>query len=372
MRVIITGGTGLIGRPLAASLVADGHDVIVLSRNPIEVTPPMPDGVSLHRWDAKTSEGWGELVNNTDAIINLAGASIGGELTSLPGSTVGAILSMPVSMFRSRWSADRKKLIRESRIQAGHAVVEAVRNATNKPKVVIQSSAVGYYGGETGDEVVTESHSPGSDFLAKVCFDWEISTAPLSRMGIRRPIIRTAGMVMSNFGGTFPLLKLPYNMYAGGKLGDGQQWLSWMHIADEVKAIRFLLEHDAADGPFNLSAPNPVRYAELCQGIGRRHGCRPSRRLRLPWRRFGRVATVVLDGQREGESSRSGWRNWASRGSIPPLRRALARGRTSRACGAGLQHKRSTPTSSSSTRRCTTCALSTAAPRAWAPSRRRR
>ncbi|MCB0075285.1 MAG: NAD-dependent epimerase/dehydratase family protein, partial [Caldilineaceae bacterium] len=100
MRVIITGGTGLIGRPLAASLVADGHDVIVLSRNPIEVTPPMPDGVSLHRWDAKTSEGWGELVNNTDAIINLAGASIGGELTSLPGSTVGAILSMPVSMFR--------------------------------------------------------------------------------------------------------------------------------------------------------------------------------------------------------------------------------------------------------------------------------
>ncbi|MCB9160192.1 MAG: TIGR01777 family protein [Caldilineaceae bacterium] len=300
MRVIITGGTGLIGRPLAASLVADGHDVIVLSRNPIEVTPPMPDGVSLHRWDAKTSEGWGELVNNTDAIINLAGASIGGELTSLPGSTVGAILSMPVSMFRSRWSADRKKLIRESRIQAGHAVVEAVRNATNKPKVVIQASAVGYYGGETGDEVVTESHSPGSDFLAKVCFDWEISTAPLSRMGIRRPIIRTAGMVMSNFGGTFPLLKLPYNMYAGGKLGDGQQWLSWMHIADEVKAIRFLLEHDAADGPFNLSAPNPVRYAELAKALGDAMG-RPAA---IPAPSFalkaalGELATVVLDGQR--------------------------------------------------------------------------
>lgn len=300
MRVIITGGTGLIGRPLAASLAADGHDVIVLSRNPIEVKSPMPQGVNLHRWDGKTAEGWGDLVNGADAIVNLAGASIGGSLADLPSSTLSAMVNLPLSIGRSRWNAERKKLIRESRIQSGHAIVEAVRNATHKPSVVVQGSAVGYYGTETGDEEVTETRSPGTDFLSKVCFDWEISTSPLSRMGIRRPIARTAGIVLSNFGGTFPLLKLPYNMYAGGKLGDGKQWLSWMHIADEVSAIRFLLENDAADGPFNLCAPNSIRYADVAKALGEAMG-RPSA---IPAPGFalkaalGEMSTLVVDGAR--------------------------------------------------------------------------
>lgn len=277
MRVIITGGTGLIGRPLSASLAADGHDVIVLSRNPIEVTDPMPPGVSLHRWDSRTSEGWGELVNGADAIINLAGAGIAD----------------------GRWTAERKKLIRESRIQAGHAVVEAVQNATQKPKVVIQASGKDYYGTNTGDEDVTEAHSPGSDFLSKVCFDWEISTAPISRMGIRRPIIRTS-VVLSNFGGAFPKLKLPFTMYAGGKLGDGKQWFSWIHMADEVSAIRFLLENEQADGPFNLAAPEVVRNEEFAKALGGAMGRpaaipAPSMAIKTA---LGEMSTMVLDGQR--------------------------------------------------------------------------
>lgn len=277
MRVIITGGTGLIGRPLSAALAAEGHQVTVLSRNPIEVKNPLPTGVNLHRWDAKTSEGWGDLVNGADAIVNLAGAGIAD----------------------GRWSAERKKLIRESRIRAGHAIVEAVRAADEKPKVVVQSSAVGYYGTETGDQEVTEEFSPGSDFLSKVCFDWEISTAPISRMGIRRPIART-GIVLSNFGGAFPKLKIPFSMFAGGKLGDGSQWMPWIHIADEVKALYFLLTNEEADGPFNLTAPNPVRNAEIAKALGDAMG-RPSA---IPAPGFamkaalGEMALMLLEGQR--------------------------------------------------------------------------
>lgn len=277
MRILITGGTGLIGRPLSASLASDGHDVTVLSRNPIEVKPPMPAGVHVHRWDAKTTDGWLGLADGADAIINLAGAGIGD----------------------GRWSKDRKRLIRDSRIAAGHAVVEAFKQVKQRPSVLIQASAVGYYGGHDDDEILTEASSPGSDFLAKVCFDWEISTAPVARMGVRRPILRT-GVVLSDEGGAFPRLKLPFTFFAGGKLGDGSQWLPWIHMVDQIRAIRFLLESEIADGPFNLCAPNPVTNEELASVLGDVMG-RPSF---MPAPAFamktvlGEMATIVLDGQR--------------------------------------------------------------------------
>ena len=195
MRIIIAGGTGLIGRPLSQALIADGHEVIVLTRDPAKVKD-IPSTVKAQPWDGKTAQGWGQSADGAGAIINLAGAGIAD----------------------GRWSQARKQAIRQSRIDAGKAIVEAIAAATNKPQVVIRSSAVGYYGTETGDALVTETTSPGSDFLSKVCFDWEVSTAAVSRMGIRRPIVRT-GIVLSNDGGAFPKLVMPFKFFIGGPLG---------------------------------------------------------------------------------------------------------------------------------------------------------
>lgn len=148
MRVVIPGGTGLIGQALSANLASDGHEVIVLSRSP-ERSTHLPDGVRAERWDARTAGGWGHLADGATAIVNLAGASLAGE-----------------GFFPTRWTADRRRTIRESRINSSRAVVEAVAQAEQKPRVVVQSSAVGYYGYHD-DEVLTEEAAPGDDWAAR-------------------------------------------------------------------------------------------------------------------------------------------------------------------------------------------------------------
>lgn len=276
MRIIITGGTGSIGRPLTAALVNDGHDVTVLSRNPNKAKN-MAGGVKLLAWDGETAQGWGQAADGADAIINLAGEGIGD----------------------GRWDEARKQRIRQSRMKAGKAIMDAISAASARPKVLVQASAVGYYGVQTGDKPATEAASPGTDFLAKVCFDWELSTAAASRLGVRRPIIRT-GIVLTKEGGALPKLLLPFKLFAGGPLGSGKQWLPWIHIEDQVRAIQFLLQNEAADGPFNLSAPNPVTNSEMAKAIGEVMG-RPSF---MPAPGFalrtalGEMATMVLDGQK--------------------------------------------------------------------------
>jgi uncharacterized protein (TIGR01777 family) len=276
MRIIITGGTGLIGKPLSEALSASGHEVVVLTRQP-EKVKDMPASVKLHKWDGKSAEGWGVLADGAGAIVNLAGAGIADQ----------------------RWSADRKQAIRSSRIDAGKAVMAAIAAAAVKPKVLIQSSAVGYYGTETGDAQVTESFSPGGDFLSKVCFDWEASTAPASKYGVRRVIVRT-GVVLSNAGGAFPKQAMPFKLFAGGPVGNGKQWYPWIHIDDEVRAIQFLIENENAEGAFNLSAPNPVTNKEFGKLLGEALG-RPSV-IPAPGfaiqTLFGEMAVVLLEGQR--------------------------------------------------------------------------
>ncbi len=275
MHVIITGGTGLIGRALAHSLAGDGHQVTVLSRSP-ERHRDFPPGVALVAWDGRTAQGWGDRVDTADAIVNLAGESIAA----------------------GRWTPERKRRIRESRVNAGQAVVEAVRAAANPPQVVVQASAVGYYG-PRGDEPVTEETPPGSDFLAQVCVAWEASTAPVEELGVRRAVIRT-GVVLSTRGGALPRMLLPFRLFLGGPLGSGRQYLPWIHVDDQVGAIRFLLEHPEAQGPFNLCAPNPVTNREFCRILGQVLG-RPSWMpapapvLRLL---LGEMAMVLLEGQR--------------------------------------------------------------------------
>ena len=281
MRVIITGGTGLIGSALSASLASDNHEVIVLSRSPEEATS-LPPGVRVVGWDARTADAWGHLADGADAIVNLAGANLSGT-----------------KFFPNRWTPERKQIIRDSRIYAGRAVVDAVEKAERKPRVVVQASGVGYYG-PLGSEKVTEDWPPGDDFGARVARDdWEPSTAPVEAMGVRRVVVRNAP-VLSLDGGALPRLVLPFRLFVGGPMGSGQQWLSWIHMEDEVAAIRFLIDREGASGPFNLAAPEPVTNAEFGKTIGRVLGRPyfmpvPGFALRLA---FGEVAGVVLEGQR--------------------------------------------------------------------------
>ena len=275
MRIIITGGTGLIGQALANDLHANQHEVIVLSRGAQRPAGLAP-AVRVVQWDGRSAAGWGELVDGNTAIVNLAGANIAG----------------------GRWSDARKREIVDSRVQAGQAVVQAVQQAVVKPRVVIQSSAVGYYGA-CGDEVINETSKTGSDFLADVCRQWEASTAAVEALGVRRAVIRT-GVVLSKDGGALPRRVLPFRFFAGGKLGSGRQYFPWIHLKDEVAAIRFLIEQPAASGVFNLAAPEPPTNAQFTQAIGKALGRPalmpvPAFALRTL---FGEMSTVLLDGQR--------------------------------------------------------------------------
>ncbi|MCC9078977.1 TIGR01777 family oxidoreductase [Litorilinea aerophila] len=275
MRILITGGSGLIGRALCQALIAEDHQVIVLSRQPGRVSH-MPQGVQVVQWDAQSGAGWSSFLEGADAVINLAGESIAA----------------------GRWTAERKARIRRSRIQASQAVVDALRQVQKRPQVLLQASAVGYYG-PRGDEIVTEDTPPGRDFLAQVCVDWEQSTAPAEELGVRRVILRT-GIVLSNDGGAFPRIVLPFRFFAGGPLGSGRQWWPWIHMDDQVGAMRFLLTHPDARGPFNLSAPEPVTNREFARQLGQVMG-RPAL---LPTPAFalklalGEMSTILLDGQR--------------------------------------------------------------------------
>lgn len=283
MRVIITGGTGLIGRELAGAMGTQGHDVVILSRNPGKAGK-LPPGVRAAGWDGKTAAGWGELLDVPDGdagIVHLAGESIA----------------------EGRWNDEKKRRIRDSRVDSSRAVVEAIRQAAVKPRVLLQGSAVGYYGPH-GDEVLTEDDPPGDDFLSKVCVEWEESSREAEALGVRRALLRT-GIVLSPEGGALPKLLLPYRMMAGAPLGSGRQWFPWIHAADEVAAIRFLLKTGDASGAFNLTAPNPVTNQQLGDALARAVG-RPNPLqalgLKVPGAVFraalGEMADSILQGQR--------------------------------------------------------------------------
>jgi hypothetical protein len=278
MKVIITGGTGLIGSALARDLAKDGHEVVALTRDPAKPTPQLPASARRVRWDATSAEGWVQEAKGADAIVHLAGETISPEA--------------------GLWTAERKRRIRQSRVDSTRAVVEAIRQTTQKPGVLIQGSAIGYYGPH-GDETIMEGAPPGSDFLGDLAKEWEAASLPVEDMGARRALIRT-GIVLSNGGGSLKFMALPFKLFVGGPLGSGRQYWPWIHIDDEVGAIRFLIENAEARGPFNLTAPNPVTNKEFAATTGKVLG-RPSL---FPAPAFaiklvlGEMSTLVLDGQR--------------------------------------------------------------------------
>ena len=284
MKILITGGTGLIGSALIDVLLQDGHEINVLTRSPEKARNTLPSGVIPHKWDAATPEDWDHLIPDMDAVINLAGESIAGE-------TVLEIMT-------KHWSDEYKKRIRGSRANVGKAFVDAIEKSEKKPNVFIQASAIGYYG-PRGDEEVIETSEAANDFMGETCRLWEDSTEKLDELGVRRVVIRT-GLVMATDGGILPMVLLPFKLFAGGPLGNGQQYVSWIHMDDQVNAIRFLLNNEAARGAYNLTAPNPLTQREQAKVIGRlmrrpSFVLVPGFALKLI---LGEKSTLVLDGQR--------------------------------------------------------------------------
>lgn len=274
MNISIIGGTGLIGRALAEELVRSGDDVTVLSRDPGRAKS-IPRGASVGEWNTYDPNRNVEIIEKSDAVINLAGASI-----------------------MKRWSKSNKRKIRQSRVETGKLITESISQAKKKPSVLIQASAVGYYGSR-GNEEITEGSVPGEGFLAGVAVEWEDSTAPVEKMGVRRVVVRT-GVVLSRKVGALPMTALPFRFFFGGPLGSGRQWMPWIHLDDVARAIGFLIKNKDAGGVFNITSPQPVTNREFSRALGRAlHRPAvfrvPAFLIRLL---LGEMSTVVLEGQK--------------------------------------------------------------------------
>nr|WP_315467061.1 TIGR01777 family oxidoreductase [uncultured Undibacterium sp.] len=238
MRILITGGTGLIGRTLCAALSARGDELTVLSRRPKQVANLCGSGVhAIQHLDEWTPE------MQFDAVINLAGEPI----------------------VDAYWTSKRKQVLRDSRIQLTQQLVKKIQQAKTKPRVLISGSAIGYYG-MVPDLSLDENAPCGKDFSAQLCVDWERAASAAKEFGVRVVLLRT-GLVLDETGGMLKKMLLPFRCSLGSRLGDGKQWMSWIHWQDYLRAVLYLLDHPEANSAFNLTAPTPVTNAEFTQAL---------------------------------------------------------------------------------------------------------
>jgi uncharacterized protein len=282
MRVIVAGGTGFLGTPLTWSWAEEGHEVRVLTRS-------LPPGTSQHEPGTGkpgiTRIGWrpesgGEAlagaVDDADVVVNLAGESIG----------------------EGRWTEARKKALHDSRIAATRALAEAIRAAATPPRAFLSASGIGYYG-DGGDQVLTESSPPGSDFLARLCVEWEEGARRAERDGVRVVLLRS-GLVFEKTGGALKPMLLPFKLGIAGRLGSGRQYLSWIHRLDWIEMVRWLVDTREVSGAVNVTAPYPITNAEFTRALARalRRPAlipAPAFALRLA---LGEFADSLLTGQR--------------------------------------------------------------------------
>ncbi len=278
--VVLTGGTGLIGKALAQALTARGDKVILLVRNPEKAKSSLPNLAGYYSWDAMSEGGeWTKALASADAVVHLAGT--------------------PVA---ARWNDDYKKQIYDSRIISTRNLVRAIAQSEPKPKVLITASGVGYYGnqGYAKDEPMLDESAPAAtDFLAKVCIDWEKEAFEVEKLGVRAVAMRT-GVVLSTKGGALEKMLTPFKLFAGGPIGSGKQWVSWIHIDDEVGQYVFAIDNEKVTGALNAVAPTPVQMQGLAETLGKilsRPAMFPVPKVALEVL-FGEAANVIAEGQR--------------------------------------------------------------------------
>jgi len=274
MKILITGGTGFVGRKISSRLIREGYECTILTRKqkkPEEVQR----GISFLQADPTEKGSWQEEIKKHDAVINLAGASI----------------------FR-RWTQEQKKAILESRVKTTSHIVEGIPSQGKKPSILFSASAVGYYG-FCGDEKLNELSPPGDDFLARVTQDWEKEASRAEKKGVR-VIITRFGIVLGEKGGALGQMIPLFKKFMGGPIGNGKQWFSWIHIKDLCEAFIFLINHPRLSGPVNVCSPHPVRNKDLAKSLGKvlkrpSFVPAPGFLVKLVLGEFG---TVVLKGQR--------------------------------------------------------------------------
>ncbi len=244
MKVVVAGGTGFLGRALVEALVASRHAVVLLSRD-VQARPGAPGpSVARIRWRPDGSAGdWSSALDGADAVVNLAGASIAGR----------------------RWSPRARADILESRLLATRSLVEAMAGLAHPPPVFLSASATGFYG-TSDDRILTEQSGPGLGFLAEVCIRWEEEARGAERTAGRVVLLRT-GLVLARQGGALTKMALPFRLMVGGAVGDGRQFVSWIHLADWVGLVTRAVEGDVSAGPINLTAPAPVTNREFSAHI---------------------------------------------------------------------------------------------------------
>lgn len=241
MKVLIAGGSGFIGNYLVKSLIANNHHVWVLSRNPNKTIK----GAQVVTWDGQTTAGWGQLMEEMDAVVNLTG----------------------LTLHNWPWTKRKKQRFHDSRVKPGLALASAITDSTHRPSVFIQISGINYYGLQ-GESIADESTPPADDYLAQLTVAWEAATKSVEDFGVRHVVCRTA-VVLAGDSILLWLMALPVRLFVGGRFGSGKQALPWIHIEDQIEAIRFLMEHPGANGAYNLIAPQATTNAEFMRTLAK-------------------------------------------------------------------------------------------------------
>ena len=276
MNIVVSGGTGFIGRALCSGLAHEGHSVIVLSRNARGAVLVLNPDVRIEAWDGQTRGTWERVLDEADAVVNLAGDSIAD----------------------ARWTPERKRALVDSRVKTTRLLVQALARLPARSRTILNASGIGFYGARDATPV-DESSPAGAGFLADLSVAWEREAGMAEQFGVRVVPLRL-GMVLEKDGGALPRMLLPFRAFLGGPVSPGHQWISWIHRQDLIGLIQWVLTHPSISGPVNAVAPSAVTMREFCRILGQvlhRPSWLPVPELALRVA-LGELGTLLTTGQR--------------------------------------------------------------------------